>query len=160
MSTAQAVASGEGRREEITAQIVAQTGITEAMIERLVRAFYDKVRADAVLGPIFEARIRDWEPHLAQMIAFWSSVALMTGRYHGTPMVKHNRLPVDAGHFDRWLALFEETAREICPPQATEHFMDRARRIASSLEMGVAGTHGVMLAKGERFRRSDAGAVG
>src|SRR6478735_5493710 len=136
MSAPQAVASGPERREEITAQIVARTGITEAMIEQLVRAFYDKVRADAVLGPIFEARIRDWEPHLAQMFAFWSSVALMTGRYHGTPMVKHNRLPVDAGHFDR------------------------GRRIASSLEMGVAGTHGVILGKGERFRRSEAGAVG
>jgi hemoglobin len=160
MSAPQAVASGPERREEITAQIVARTGITEAMIEQLIRAFYDKVRADAVLGPIFEARIRDWEPHLAQMFAFWSSVALMTGRYHGTPMVKHNRLPVDAGHFDRWLGLFEQTAREICPPQATEHFMDRARRIASSLEMGVAGTHGVILGKGERFRRSEAGAVG
>jgi hemoglobin len=160
LSAPQAFASGPERREEITAQIVARTGITEAMIEQLVRAFYDKVRADAVLGPIFEARIRDWEPHLAQMFAFWSSVALMTGRYHGTPMVKHNRLPVDAGHFDRWLGLFEQTAREICPPQATEHFMDRARRIASSLEMGVAGTHGVILGKGERFRRSEAGAVG
>ena len=160
MSAPQAFASGPERREEITAQIVARTGITEAMIEQLVRAFYDKVRADAVLGPIFEARIRDWEPHLAQMFAFWSSVALMTGRYHGTPMVKHNRLPVDAGHFDRWLGLFEATAREICPPEATEHFMDRARRIASSLEMGVAGTHGVILGKGERFRRSEAGAVG
>jgi hemoglobin len=160
MSAPQAVASGPERREEITAQIVARTGITEAMIEQLIRAFYDKVRADAVLGPIFEARIRDWEPHLAQMFAFWSSVALMTGRYHGTPMVKHNRLPVDAGHFDRWLGLFEQTAREICPPQATEHFMDRARRIASSLEMGVAGTHGVILGKGERFRRSEVGAVG
>jgi hemoglobin len=160
MSAPQAVASGPERREEITAQIVARTGITEVMIEQLVRAFYDKVRADAVLGPIFAARIRDWELHLQQMFAFWSSVALMTGRYHGTPMVKHNRLPVDAGHFDRWLGLFEQTAREICPPQATEHFMDRARRIASSLEMGVAGTHGVILGKGERFRRSEAGAVG
>jgi hemoglobin len=160
LSAPQAFASGPERREEITAQIVARTGITEAMIEQLVRAFYDKVRADAVLGPIFEARIRDWELHLAQMFAFWSSVALMTGRYHGTPMVKHNRLPVDAGHFDRWLGLIEATAREICPPEATEHFMDRARRIASSLEMGVAGTHGVILGKGERFRRSEAGAVG
>jgi len=76
----------------------------------------------------------------------------MTGRYHGTPMVKHMRLPVDAGHFDRWLALFEETAREVCPPEAAAHFMERARRIASSLEMGVASTNGVMLGKGERFR--------
>ena len=159
MSTPRAVASGPERREEITAQIVARTGITEAMIERLVRAFYDKVRADQVLGPIFEARIADWEPHLAQMFAFWSSVALMTGRYHGTPMVKHMRLPVDAGHFDRWLALFEHTAREVCPPKAVAHFMERARRIAGSLEMGVASVHGVILGKGERFHRDEAAAA-
>ena len=152
--------SGPERREEIAAQIAAHTGITEAMIERLVRAFYDKVRADAVLGPIFAARIRDWEPHLQQMFAFWSSVALMTGRYHGTPMIKHVRLPVDAGHFDRWLALFEQTARAICPPEAAMHFVDRAQRIAASLELGVAGANGVMLGKGERYRRSEAGAVG
>jgi len=159
VSAAEELRSGPERREELTAEIVARTGITEAMIERLVRAFYDKVRADEVLGPIFEARIRDWGPHLQQMFAFWSSVALMTGRYHGTPMVKHMRLPVDAGHFDHWLALFEQTAREVCPPEAVTHFMERARRIASSLEMGVAGTHGVMLARGERFRRSNAGAA-
>ena len=152
--------SGEARREEITARIAADTGITEAMIEQLVRAFYAKVRADAVLGPVFAAKIADWEPHLAQMFAFWSSVALMTGRYHGTPMIKHVKLPIDAGHFDRWLALFEETARELCPPQAAAHFVDRAQRIAASLELGVAGANGVMLAKGERYRRSEAGAVG
>jgi len=149
---------GPERREEITAQIVADTGITEEMIERLVRAFYVKVRADAVLGPVFEAKIRDWEPHLQQMFAFWSSVALMTGRYHGTPMVKHIRLPVDAGHFDRWLALFEQTAHEVCPPEAVAHFVERAQRIAASLELGVAGASGVILGRGERFRRSEAGA--
>ena len=92
------------RRERASAELAEQTGITEAMIERLVRAFYAKVRADEVLAPVFDARIHDWEPHLAQMCAFWSSVALMTGRYHGTPMAKHMPLPVDAGHFDRWLS--------------------------------------------------------
>lgn len=151
--------TGAERREEITAQIVAETGITEAMIEQLVRAFYDKVRADEVLGPIFEDRIRDWEPHLQQMFAFWSSVALMTGRYHGTPMVKHMRLPVDAAHFDRWIGLFEATASETCPPPAAAHFVERARRIAASLEMGVASTNGVILGKGERFWRNEAGEV-
>jgi hypothetical protein len=78
--------TGPKRRELITADIVARTGITEAMIERLVRSFYDKVREDEMLGPVFDARITDWEPHLAQMCAFWSSVALMSGRYHGAPM--------------------------------------------------------------------------
>jgi hemoglobin len=139
---------GEERRARITAGIAARTGITEAMIERLVHAFYDKVRTDAVLGPVFDARIQDWEPHLAQMCAFWSSVALLTGRYHGTPMVKHAPLPVDAAHFDRWLALFEQTAREVCPGEAEAHFVERARRIAASLELGIANANGVILGIG------------
>jgi hemoglobin len=155
----EAIVAGLARREQLTAEIMERTGIDEAMIERLVRGFYAKVREDAVLGPIFEARIKDWEPHLMQMCAFWSSVALMTGRYHGTPMAKHLPLPVDGGHFDRWLALFEQTAREICPSEAEAYFVERARRIAQSLELGIAGTHGVMLGKGERFRRNQPGAV-
>ena len=140
------------RRERITAEIVANTGIDEHMIERLVHSFYAKVREDALLGPIFEARIQDWEPHLRQMCAFWSSVALMSGRYHGSPMAKHMPLPVDSVHFDRWLALFEQTAREVCPAEAEAHFVERARRIAESLELGVAGRLGIMLRKGERLQ--------
>jgi hemoglobin len=151
--------SGAERREKITAEIMARTGITEAMIERLVHGFYAKVRSDAVLAPVFEARIQDWEPHLARMCAFWSSVALMSGRYQGTPMAKHAPLPVDAAHFDRWLSLFEKTARELCPPQAATHFIELARRIAASLELGIAGAQGVMLGKDERFRRQETGAV-
>jgi hemoglobin len=151
--------AGAERRAQLTADISEKTGITEAMIERLVHGFYAKVRTDALLAPVFEARIRDWEPHLAQMCAFWSSVALMSGRYHGTPMVKHLPLPVDAAHFDRWLALFEQAAREICPPHAAAHFVERARRIAASLELGIAGGQGILLGSGERFWRSEAGAI-
>jgi hemoglobin len=151
--------TGVDRRARIAAEITERTGITEAMIERLVRAFYAKVRSDALLSPVFAARIADWEPHLQQMCAFWSSVALMTGRYHGTPMVKHMPLPVDADHFDRWLKLFEQTAREICPADAAAHFVERAHRIAASLELGIANGQGVMLAIGERLGRQQEGAV-
>lgn len=145
--------TGNARRAEITAEIVERTGIDEAMIEILVRRFYGKIQEDSLLGPIFASRITAWEPHLQQMFAFWSSVALMSGRYHGSPMVKHMRLPVDAEHFDRWLALFAETAREVCPPPAADHFIERAETIAQSLELGVASGQGVMLRRGERFRR-------
>jgi hemoglobin len=143
------------RRQRITAEIVARTGIDERMIERLVRRFYTKVREDALLAPVFAARIHDWEPHLQRMCAFWSSVALMSGRYHGSPMTKHLPLPIDAAHFDRWLALFEETAREVCPPAAEAHFVERARRIAESLELGIAGGRGILLRSGERFRHME-----
>lgn len=144
-------------RTEITADIAARTGIDDAMINRLVRTFYERVRADDLIGPIFAARITDWEPHLQRMCAFWSSVALLTGRYHGQPMPLHMPLPIDARHFDRWLALFADTARELCPPAAADHFIERAYRIAESLEMGVAGRHGVLLGKGERFLVEPAG---
>lgn len=129
---------------------IPETGIDDAMIERLVRGFYERVRADELLGPVFESRIADWEPHLRRMFAFWSSVALRSGVYHGDPMSKHTVLPVDARHFDRWLALFTEAAQGLCPPAAAALFIDRARRIARSLEMGIASTRGVLLAPGQR----------
>ncbi len=141
------------RRADAVDRIRAETGIDEDMIERLVRAFYERVRKDDFIGPIFDARIRDWEPHLQQMCAFWSSLALMSGRYHGQPMRKHLPLPIDRAHFDRWLELFEATAREVCPPKAADHFIERARRVAESLELGIAGANGLILAKGERYKR-------
>jgi hemoglobin len=142
------------RRADITAAIQAETGIDEAMIDTLVRNFYARIREDDILAPIFNARITDWEPHLQRMCAFWSSVALLSGRYHGQPMQKHLPLPVDAEHFDRWLSLFETTARELCSPKAANHFIERAHRVAESLELGIAVSSGAMLRKGERFRRA------
>jgi hemoglobin len=144
----------EARRQAAVRRIEAETGIDAAMIARLVDAFYERVRADPLLGPVFADRIEDWDPHLAQMRLFWSSVVLMSGAYHGRPMPKHLPLPVDARHFDRWLDLFEATAADICPPVAADHFIERARRIAESLELGIAGANGVLLARGERFLRS------
>ena len=86
------------------------------------------------------------------MCAFWSSVALMSGRYHGQPMAKHLPLPIDARHFDRWLALFENTARELCPPKAADHFLMLAGRIAESLGTGRRRRARLVAArKGERL---------
>lgn len=132
------VEGGPERRARAVTEIKARTGIDEAMIHALVHGFYAKVRADDVLGPVFDAAITDWSPHLAKMCDFWSSVALMSGRYHGQPMPAHLKLPIGPEHFDRWLALFEATAAELCPPAAAEHFIERARRIADSFELGRA----------------------
>jgi hemoglobin len=129
-------------RDLIIADIIERTGIDEAMIERLVRAFYDRARRDTLIGPIFENKVHDWEGHFSRMCAFWSSVALMSGRYHGQPMVAHLPLPLDTPHFDRWLEIFGQTVRDVCPPPAAAHFLDRAHRIADSLELGIATRKG------------------
>lgn len=144
------------RRAEVTRAIRADTGIDEAMIELMVHGFYDRVRADPLIGPVFATRIADWGPHLERMVQFWSSVALMTGAYHGQPMRAHLPLPIDARYFDRWLELFEETTTALCPPAAAAHFVERARRIAESLELGLATSQGVRLAKGQRYLRETA----
>ncbi|MGI4861545.1 MAG: group III truncated hemoglobin [Janthinobacterium lividum] len=110
---------------------------SEQDIADLVHAFYAKVRSDALLGPVFNAHIGDWDHHLARIADFWSSVLLGTGRYTGTPMQKHAMLPeLRPELFERWLTLFDETAalqpnREL----ATRAGM-AARRIASSLWYG------------------------
>jgi hemoglobin len=129
-----------------------QVAIDEAMIGDLVQAFYGRVRADERLGPIFAAAVHDWDEHLAKLCDFWSSVVLMTGRYKGTPMVTHAALPGLAGmHFDHWLDLFRATARDRCPPAAAALFIDRAERIAQSLELGIAMHRGEILMIGERL---------
>lgn len=126
-------------RPEMTRALMAETGLDEQILCELVHRFYDKVRDDVVLGPIFDAHISDWGPHLQRMVAFWSSVALMTGRYHGAPVPAHASLPVGWSHFERWLSLFRQTAAEICPPQGAAHVVERAERIARSLFAAVEG---------------------
>ncbi|MDB6157819.1 MAG: preprotein translocase subunit TatC [Gammaproteobacteria bacterium] len=121
------------------------------MIQRLVRGFYAQVRQDELLGPIFSAQIVEWEPHLQQICAFWSSVVLKTGRYHGQPLLKHVSLPIDARHFDRWLELFATAARQYCDSAAANRFVKLAQGIAQSLEFGVAASHRIVLGDGARL---------
>lgn len=129
---------GPERRAALTQEVVDRTGIDDAMIERLVRTFYGRVRQDPLLAPIFTEAVEDWEEHIQTLCRFWSSVALMTGRYSGRPMAAHAPLPVERQHFLRWLKLFEATAHEVCPPAAAELFIDRAKKIAESLRQGLS----------------------
>ena len=111
---------------------------SEETIHALVHAFYAKVRKDEELGPVFDRAIADWTPHLEKMCDFWSSVMRTSGRYHGNPMAAHLRLKtVVPEHFARWLALFRETAREVCAPDEAALFILRAETIARSLELGM-----------------------
>jgi len=125
----------------------AAVGVSEAMIHTLVHAFYSRVRADALLGPVFNGAIHNWDAHLEKLCAFWSSVTLMTGRYKGTPMKAHAELAeITPAHFERWLALFQDTAIKTCPPDAAQVFVERANRIAESLKLGIAVHRGQRVA--------------
>ena len=130
------IPEGPERRAALTAEVMARTGLTPAGIEAFLRAFYGAARADALLAPAFAA-VPDWEAHIATILRFWSSVALMTGDYHGQPMQAHRHLVLTPAHFARWLALFTETARAHFTAEGAQHMIERAQRIARSLEMGL-----------------------
>ena len=131
------------RRAEITRQIQAATGLDEPLLERVVRAFYGTARQDPVIGHLFDG-VQDWEAHIARITKFWSSVALMSGRYHGNPMAPHLKLPLEPPHFARWLTLFEQTVRDLCSKAGGDLLLEKARRIAQSLQFGVEARRGVL----------------
>jgi hemoglobin len=113
-------------------------GLTEEMMERLVREFYGVARKDPRLGPIFAERLDGhWEEHVAKLTDFWSQIGLRTGRYAGRPLPAHAGLGLDPAHFTIWLALFEETARKVLPPKGADYFIARAHRIAESFQLGL-----------------------
>lgn len=85
-------------------------------VKTLVDDFYDKVRNDALLAPIFNKVIgNNWPAHLAKMYGFWQTILLETPAYSGSPFLKHANLPIAKEHFDTWINLFYATV--------DEHFM-------------------------------------
>lgn len=108
--------------------------VSEADIRRLVHRFYAKVRHDAELGPIFNARVQDWDHHLEMLCDFWSALVLGTRRFKGAPIPAHARLPdLSWALFQRWLALFHETTAETDCPALQEQADMLSERIAAKL---------------------------
>lgn len=113
------------------------SSIDEAQLARLVDRFYGKARDDALLGPVFNAAVTDWDAHKRTLTAFWASVALQAGSYRGSPMSAHRAQPIRAEHFERWLALWRETARELLDDGAAAQMIAHAERIGRSLKLGL-----------------------
>ena len=125
-------------RARKTAEALA-CGIDDAFISRLVETFYEAVRHDALLGPIFAAHVKDWPLHLARMKDFWASIMVESGRFNGNPMQKHIAIgSLDAAHFSRWQSLWNKTLADIAPSEAaSDRFRKTARRIGESLLTGI-----------------------
>lgn len=100
-------------------------------IRLLVDEFYDKVRKDELIGPIFDEKIGDhWDRHLDIMYRFWQTVLLEDGKtYFGNPFMKHASLPIFENHFQRWLSLWKETLQEHFHGHLAEEAYNRAEKM-------------------------------
>jgi hemoglobin len=94
----------------------------------LIGLFYEKVRKDELLAPVFLHV--DWPHHTPIIIDFWCSLLLGDQSYRNNPFLKHMNLPIEAGHFRRWLELFSQTLEENFVGEKTNEARERAHSIA------------------------------
>ena len=101
---------------------------TRVDVIKLVDVFYEKVKTDGLLSPVF-AHV-DWPAHLPTMYNFWSSLLLGDQTYAGNPFMKHKGLPIAREHFTRWLELFTETVDQEFVGDRATGLKQRAQSIA------------------------------
>jgi hemoglobin len=110
---------------------------TRADCERLVRAFYGRAFQDPVIGWLFTDIARlDLEAHVPRITAFWETILLGAGTYRGGAFAPHAalhaRVPLRAGHFARWLWVWEATVDELFAGERAELAKSHARRVAAA----------------------------
>lgn len=122
-------------------QRAVDAGLTEALVRKVITSFYDKVRNDAVLGPVFaEAIGDDWDAHIERIVLFWLTATRLGRGYDGRRFMpahlRNGSIRVD--QLSHWLELFRNTAAEQCSPQIASVLVDIAERMAESLAIGLA----------------------
>ena len=115
------------------------TEIDEPDLERIILAFYARVRRDDLIGPIFNDAIIDWDHHLNLLTAFWSSVMRTSGRYKGNPVARHmlHAKRLTPAMFERWLRIWTSTTGEMLPEAHAQALQAKAARIAESLQLAI-----------------------
>ena len=107
-------------------------------IKKLVDTFYEKVRKDDLIGPIFNEKIQDrWPQHLEKMYTFWQTVLLGEHTYFGSPFPPHANLPVSHQHFEKWMELFKQTVDELFIGSIAEDAKWRAAKMAELFESKI-----------------------
>ncbi len=108
-------------------------------IKKLVDTFYEHIKNDTLLAPIFNERIKDkWPRHLEKMYRFWQTVLLEEHTYFGSPFLPHAQLPVDGKHFSEWMALFTKTMNELFTGEKAKEAIWRAGKMAEMFEYKIA----------------------
>ncbi|MFA6945975.1 MAG: group III truncated hemoglobin [Pedobacter sp.] len=100
-------------------------------IKIMVDVFYEKVRGDELLAPIFNFRLSThWEPHLEKMYTFWNAALFGVKGYNGNPFMKHATMELGEEHFERWLKMFNETVNTYFEGPVAEDAKTRAAIMA------------------------------
>jgi hemoglobin len=118
--------------------------VDRADVEALLRRFYGRVLIDGILvEPFAELRSEGLDAHIPVMCDFWETVLFRAGRYRGSALtahrVVHQRNPLSAKHFVRWLAVWRDTVDEMYAGPAAERAKVQAARIAWAMHRRLTG---------------------
>jgi hemoglobin len=116
-------------------------------LQHLLRYFYADVRQHQVIGPIFNAHIRDWPAHLEKIADFWSGVTGGPATYTGAMPARHVPLGLEERHFLAWLDLWQRHCHAHLPPREAGELIALTHGIARRLRqiLGVAPPDGNLL---------------
>ena len=112
---------------------------TSGNVHTLVRVFYNKIMADELLSPFF-AKL-DWDEHLPKMEKFWRFALLSEEGYTTNVTEKHLQMPLKKAHFDRWLALFNQTLDELFEGELASQAKQRATVIGWTINSKMNPNH-------------------
>lgn len=112
-------------------------------IELLMNIFYDKLLADENINYIFtDVAGIDMKLHIPIITNFWESVLLNKNVYHNNTMKIHldlnNKSPLTKNHFDTWLTYFNETVDELFAGDTALLAKQRARSVATVMQIKIA----------------------
>ena len=141
MTMMQATNGGSTATLDTTSSAV-PTGVPSPdSITQLVHGFYADVRADPLLGPVFEKALHgQWDVHLQRLVDFWSTVALGTRSFKGDVFGKHMALDgVTPAHFAAWVRLWQLHTTRLFAPEAAQQLQLAAHGIARNLFRGYFG---------------------
>lgn len=114
-------------------------------VSKLVHAFYDKIRADETLGPIFNAHLsaEEWPPHLEKLTDFWETNLFGVPKFRGNPPRAHAEVDqnlnygVTQEHFAQWIRLWFKTIDEMYEGRLADRAKNAARKMSTGLFMAI-----------------------
>lgn len=118
---------------------------THEDVALLVNSFYDQVKNDDILGPIFNTVIEDWSHHLPKMYRFWGTVLFGEPGYSGNAIATHiaidKKFPLQPEHYDRWISLWRNTVDSLFAGEKAEEAKKRGMLMIQLINLKVDDAH-------------------
>ncbi|MFN3890938.1 MAG: group III truncated hemoglobin [Beijerinckiaceae bacterium] len=137
---------------------MAQAQLSEELLSRVVDAFYERVRADPELGPVFNSIIGgNWAPHIRKIMSFWLTATRVGAGYPGRDFMpahlRHNT--IRAEQIPKWLTLFRDTCRDLCEPEQAEALIRIAELMAENVAISLRRRDSTSAPPGKRPQTSN-----